>query len=198
MKHSDIAAAISGADAFQIFGNSPLLTSFDDNHDGEGAIFINWDNGEDGEESLLLSPSDTYTALKTEDGHIQINHSEHGDFKIMLWNLTRCDEPKKKPECCELSSIETYKVVAISTGHISERDAKLLTEAAESGEDDMVMARPTGFFIKFVDSPESDDCRHGESDEIKNIILWAKAHGFQMIEFDSDATVYDQFPEFHW
>lgn len=96
------------------------------------------------------------------------------------------------------SEIETYRVVAMSTGHLTEGDRDSLTEAASDRAENMVMVRPTGFFIKLYDLADSDDLRHGESEELKRIIQWAKGCGFQLIEFDEAANEISAFPTFDW
>lgn len=94
--------------------------------------------------------------------------------------------------------IETYAVVAMSTGHLTLEDRDALTEAAACADENMVMARPTGFFIKLCDLADSDDLRHGHSESIKRIIQWAKGLGFQVIEFDEAANEISCFPLYEW
>lgn len=94
--------------------------------------------------------------------------------------------------------IETYAVVALSTGHLTLEDRDALTEAATCADENMVMARTTGFFIKLHDLADSDDLRHGHSESIKRIIQWAKGLGFQGIEFDMDAGQISCFPTYDW
>lgn len=62
--------------------------------------------------------------------------------------------------------VETYAVVAMSTGHLTIEDRDALQEAADCAEENMVMARPTGFFIKLYDLADSNDLRHGHSESI--------------------------------
>src|SRR5690554_6179707 len=94
--------------------------------------------------------------------------------------------------------IETYAVVALSTGHLTKEDVQSLQEAADDSEENMVMARPTGFFIKLYDLADSDDLRHGHSESIKRIIQWAKGLGFQGIEFDGAANALPCFRVYNW
>jgi len=96
------------------------------------------------------------------------------------------------------SQIETYKVVALSTGHLTIEDRDALQAAADDIEETMVMGRSTGFFIKLYDLADSDDLRHGHSESIKRIVQWAKGLGFQMIEFDRDADTLPCFPVYDW
>lgn len=94
--------------------------------------------------------------------------------------------------------VETYAVVAMSTGHLTIEDRDALQEAADCAEENMVMARPTGFFIKLYDLADSNDLRHGHSESIKRIIQWAKGLGFQMLEFDESAGEISCFPVYDW
>lgn len=102
------------------------------------------------------------------------------------------------PSLPDATEIETYAVVAMSTGHLTKEDAAALQEAADCADDNMVMARSTGFFIKLYDLADSDDLRHGHSESIKRIIQWAKGLGFQMIEFDEAANPISCFPTYEW
>ena len=97
----------------------------------------------------------------------------------------------------ESASFEEYKVVAMSTSHLTEEDRDLLVEAVNDA-DQMVLERETGFFIKLFDEEVPHNYRHGHSETIKDIIRWAHDSGYRMIEFDSDAEVLNQFPVFEW
>jgi hypothetical protein len=95
-------------------------------------------------------------------------------------------------------SIETYAVVAMSTGHLTEQDRDALIEAARNTDENMVMERDTGFFVKLM-GPDSDhDLRHGHSENLLRIIRWASSAGFGMIEFDRDAPAISCFDFFDW
>lgn len=104
------------------------------------------------------------------------------------------------PTLPSLEGVETYKVVALCTAHLTWKDNELLTIAAEDPDEAMVMSREYGFFIKLYTDKESvkDNYRHGHSEAIKNIIAWALTHGIEMIEFDRDAGCVDGFPTFEW
>jgi len=96
------------------------------------------------------------------------------------------------------SAAEIYLVVALSTGHITEADSKLLDELANSIDAGMIMGREYGFFIKlFMDDLESN-LRDGYSKELRTIITEAYKAGFQMIELDRDAPVIATLPTFSW
>ena len=93
---------------------------------------------------------------------------------------------------------EEYKVVTLSTGHLTERDRDLLQEAADDQDETMVISRVYGFFIKLYPDLEPSNFRHGHSESIKEIIRWAHSNGYRMIEFDCDAAMLPQFPVYNW
>ena len=104
-----------------------------------------------------------------------------------------------------LNAAETYKVIALSTAHISKEDAAALDAAAADPEENMVMKRSTGWFIKLYWEQDSNDQetknrnrRHGVSAEIKDLLSMAANAGFQMVEFDSDADCVAGIPIFDW
>ena len=101
-------------------------------------------------------------------------------------------------ELPEPSQIEAYRVVALSTGHLTIEDRDALQDAADDAEETMVMSRSSGFFIKLCDLADEGDLRHGHSESIKRIIQWAKGLGFQMIELDMDADTLPCFPIYDW
>lgn len=92
---------------------------------------------------------------------------------------------------------ETYSTVALSTGHLTIKDAEALGEAARAG-DSMVAQRPTGFFIKIYRDGLHQNLRHGVSDQIRAIMEWAFNNGFGMVEFDAAAPSNDNFLTFEW
>lgn len=96
--------------------------------------------------------------------------------------------------------IEKYSVVAMSTAHLTEMDSKALSIAAKDSEENMVMERSTGYFIKLYQGDDSkcSNFRHGHSDAIQDIIQWAINSGYGMIEFDCDAPTLSLFPVFDW
>lgn len=110
-----------------------------------------------------------------------------------------------KAEQSIANSAESYKVLALSTGHITKEDTDALNAAAADPEENMVMKRDTGWFIKLYYVPDISDqhtvnrnMRHGVSPAIKLIIKLAVNAGFQMIEFDGDAGYIDGLPTFDW
>lgn len=104
------------------------------------------------------------------------------------------------PLCEEINlgrAEEHYQVVAMSTGHLTEKDRDALAEAVSDG-DQMALQRQSGFFLKLFDEESPRNYRHGHSETIKDIIRWAHQSGYRMIEFDCDAQVLPQFPVFDW
>jgi hypothetical protein len=91
------------------------------------------------------------------------------------------------------NDIETYRVMAISSGHLTFEDTQLLDYKANHYAENMVMGRDTGFFMKLY---EKDQCNDDDSysESLKDIIRYAVTHGFRMIEFDCDAPVCELWP----
>ena len=95
--------------------------------------------------------------------------------------------------------VESYRVVVLSTGHLTKQDSDGLSQASKRS--DMIFERDTGFFIKlYTDQPDLnfDLYDSGISDHLKNIVCWALEEGFNMIEFDSDGDCLDMFPLRDW
>lgn len=94
--------------------------------------------------------------------------------------------------------METYKAVALSTGHLRESDAKALSFLV--GTDQLIMERDTGFFVKLMVDTENKgiNARPELSPEFNRIIQWASEKGFALIEFDGAAETVDIFPTFDW
>jgi hypothetical protein len=95
-------------------------------------------------------------------------------------------------------SIETYSAVAMSTGHLAPADFKLLDRMVDTRESTRILKRPYGYFIKLAGDAHKveHDLIPEASDELNRIIVWAKASGFSLIEFDSDAPRIDGFQFF--
>lgn len=94
--------------------------------------------------------------------------------------------------------LETYRVVALSTAHLTQADIQALGASVDRG-DPKVLKRESGFFIKLYRGEyESKNYRHGHSMALKQIIHWALMNGFEMIEFDNSADASDRFPTFDW
>lgn len=91
---------------------------------------------------------------------------------------------------------ETYGVMAVSTAHLTMDDHQHLH--AQSEDSNMVMARDTGYFIKLYQDPEHNDSlamnrSANYSDTLNELIRFAVRNGYQMIEFDADAHILEEF-----
>jgi hypothetical protein len=90
---------------------------------------------------------------------------------------------------------ESYKVLVLSTAHLRDYDIQRLTHKARDPENNMVMERDTGFFVKLYDNLDYDQ---DEKQSLNFNVIVATAHneGFRMLEFDRDAPVYDDFSSY--
>lgn len=94
-------------------------------------------------------------------------------------------------------SVESYRVMAISTCHIQKEDTEALTNLAKRG-DGMIMERDTGFFIKLYGDELEGNERTDYSEFLNQIIRYAFEHGFQMIEIDQAGPEVAGFTVFNW
>ena len=111
--------------------------------------------------------------------------------------------------------MEEYKVLAISTSHLSKEDTSVFHSLSHHHLDaydhpfrHMVMARDTGWFIKLYDEADYNDLvtypqAIGEgmrfSPALHKIIMFAHSNGYRMIEFDRDAEEYPNlFETYDW
>ena len=101
--------------------------------------------------------------------------------------------------------MESYKVLVLSTAHLTKRDSLELAELASAGNlryDSMVLEREFGFFVKLYEPPKGGDEDMNGRDELspdfKRIIDYAVAHGYRMVEFDRDGDIVDIFPSHEW
>jgi len=95
--------------------------------------------------------------------------------------------------------METYQVVALSTGHLSAEDIDVLTRLSKDTARNMILGRDTGFIVKLYapDPGEPDPQSNYDQDyseSLVKIVRWATSQGFQMIEFDADAPALSEFP----
>ncbi len=95
----------------------------------------------------------------------------------------------------DFSQAETYRAVAISTGHLSRADRQMLTARAHDQQDNMVLQRPTGWFVKLY-APDGDITAQSnaltfQSSQLNAVLIEAAAAGFQLVEFDADAGCID-------
>ena len=96
--------------------------------------------------------------------------------------------------------MEQYKCLALSTAHLTKKDAALLSDL--SSIDPMVMSRDTGFFIKLYDDQGGGDdlnYKGGYSPDLRRVISYAISHGHRLIEFDNDVEIHgDVFAVHDW
>jgi len=94
-----------------------------------------------------------------------------------------------------------YKVVEVSTIHISANDAKLLQHTFCPVS---VYDYPEGFFIhvageKYRGLELKQDARSfGFSEAFANLLEMAHASGAKFLNLDADSFVYDELPKFQW
>ena len=96
--------------------------------------------------------------------------------------------------------MKTYKMLDISTAHISEKDSKLLSKQ------DLIpftcLNYEEGFIINlsvFQNDPvQKEQQRKRFSPEFFKIIEKALEEGCTHINLDRDGEVYTEFPEFDW
>lgn len=92
--------------------------------------------------------------------------------------------------------METYSVLATSTGHITLADNGALKSAGF--KTNMVMTRNTGYFIKLDQDNKAANIRDDYSYSLKKLIEFAFEQGFGMIELDCDAEVLEGFDLYDW
>lgn len=113
-----------------------------------------------------------------------------------LCEMINCGEDDGQP-----GNPESYRVLVLSSSHITAADVSVLTREAFNADNGMVMGRDTGFFIKLFSDPSDTtmDINKDYSLALKSIVLWAKEKGYGMIELDADGPVMsDIFPTFDW
>ncbi len=93
---------------------------------------------------------------------------------------------------------ESYTVVAMTTGHLTQQDSILLEHEAIHHSDGMILIRDPGLFIKLYDEEVSMNFQPWYSESLRNIIEWAWHQDYRMIEFDCDAGRIDEFEIFDW
>ena len=111
--------------------------------------------------------------------------------------------------------METYTVLAISTGHITKEDNDAFHSITHRHPhvhghpfDNMLMARDTGYLMKLYDEAHLNDLvtypepmpEGGRfSSALHKIIMYAHSEGHRMIEFDCDGPEYPElFETFDW
>lgn len=92
---------------------------------------------------------------------------------------------------------ETYTCLCVSTGHLTETDAKVMEAYANDRLNWMVTSREPGFFMKLYDNREGN--HYAElSDTANDLIAYAFDKGHRLIEIDRDGPVLDGVPVFDW
>jgi hypothetical protein len=84
-----IIDALKHADAFQIVGLSPLLTSFENEWDEDHSIRFSWESGENGEVEIILIGSDHKHARILESGNLEVRDGLGQTWQIELWKMTK-------------------------------------------------------------------------------------------------------------
>jgi len=94
--------------------------------------------------------------------------------------------------------MEEYKVLAISTCHITIKDSATLNKKSKGLGKHMILSRDTGWFIKLYEELEYN-LKSEFSPSLIKIITFAHGNGYKMIELDADATEYPKlFEVFDW
>ena len=91
-----------------------------------------------------------------------------------------------------LSDVEVYRCAALSSAHLGPDDRRALTRYVESGAEQMVTERDTGFFVKLYEewacNAEAAFMR-ALSKRTRALIQALHRAGFRLIEFDGDAIL---------
>lgn len=145
--------------------------------------------GNEGE--MSQAELDDFISMVSREGEIHVYYSIYQgqkaikDYKDLILSFR------------EKSAREEYKVVAISTGHLTLEDRDALTEAVNNGNQ-MILQRDYGFFFKLYGEELESNFNHVNSKTINEIVAWAFNEGYQMIEFDCDAQPLPNFPLYEW
>ena len=86
---------------------------------------------------------------------------------------------------------DQYRVIGISTDHLSREDRDYLESLAKDPAIGMVMGRDTGWFLKLYEDLDLNLDYPAMSPSLQAIITCVHMAGFRMIEFDCDATSYE-------
>lgn len=96
-----------------------------------------------------------------------------------------------------LSSIEQYKVLSVSTVHLSPLDRELLDDLSEDALfSDMYFRKDTGWFVRQKKNQRYFDSMNQMSTSLKSILTSVFESGYCMVEFDCDALEYRCFKTF--
>jgi hypothetical protein len=109
-------------------------------------------------------------------------------------------EPLNNPEQLEQQVWETYRAAALSVEHLDRAGCQYLDWCANSLENNRVMKRDTGWFIKLSGYVEKgndfDDVSPDMPKSVQDIIKLAVAQNINMVEIDADAPTLDTLPTF--
>ena len=104
--------------------------------------------------------------------------------------------PEKLETVAEVSaSGEKYAAIGISTTNLTVNDVELLTFMAKDPSCNMVSMRHTGFFVKLYNEPGSNHYP-GASSTLRSLMSDVLAGGCRLIEFDTDAEPFGDYPLF--
>jgi len=96
----------------------------------------------------------------------------------------------------------SFKVLDISTAHITKSDADALTDMGKHREDrgrigDLLVYEYTEGM--FVYAGCSEKATHGAlSKACLDILEWAWVHNYRFVRFDGDGEIYADLPAFNW
>lgn len=94
-----------------------------------------------------------------------------------------------KAELIDISNLETYTTVVISTALLSKEDILLFDKEVEMNDFSLVAARHTGYFVKIPHVGLNQDGESLFSDlskQVQSVFIQAYAKGIECVEFDRD------------
>ena len=127
--------------------------------------------------------------------------SEMGDI-VSDGNLTQefidhlCDAVNPSSN----GDFESYSMLVISTAHIREEDAQRF-ENVERLDDPRYRVHLTGYGYRVrlhQDLYQDELAELGLSEAVWNVLRFALARGYGGVEFDCDADIRDELPQFDW
>jgi hypothetical protein len=95
-----------------------------------------------------------------------------------------------------LPNLEGYKLLALSTGHLTAATAKLMT-AAPQDVGVLVATFEEGFFVSAMRAP---DPKHGDPEYLSlwTVCEFARKQGYQYLLLDRDADRIAELPDYDW
>lgn len=107
--------------------------------------------------------------------------------------LAAMENKKSEAAAALMSTRDQYRAIGVSTAHIPQADRDLLVSVNHT----RILSRDTGAFVTLCDAemplPEQFP---GFSKAFYEVLELAAIAGFEMVEFDADATEYDHLPAF--